>query len=89
MAEKERKQRLVEIYNKVDPNSKVTHAGQKFKKSDILLSDRKLMFEGVATLQQSRNRTLQVNVIVLSDMLFFLYENNQKFYFHHPEGKVS
>ena len=88
MAEKERKQRLVEIYNKVDPKSTVMHAGRKFKKSDILLSDRKLMFEGVATLQQSRNRTLQVNVIVLSDMLFFLHENSQKFYFITPEGKV-
>ena len=89
MAEKERKQRLLDIYNKVDPKSTLTLSGKKFKKSDILLSDRKLMFEGVATLQQTRNRSLQVNVIVLSDILFFLHENNQKLYFISPEGKVS
>lgn len=89
VAEKERKQRLFEIYNKVDPKSTLTQNGRKFKKSDILLADRKLMFEGVATLQQTRNRNLQVNVIVLSDILFFLHENNQKFYFISPEGKVN
>ena len=89
VAEKERKQRLLDIYNKVDPKSTLTLSGKKFKKSDILLSDRKLMFEGVATLQQTRNRNLQVNVIVLSDILFFLHENNQKLYFISPDGKVS
>jgi hypothetical protein len=88
VAEKERKQRLFEIYNRVDPKSTLMHNGRKFKKSDILLSDRRLMFEGVATLQQSRNRSLQINVIVLSDILFFLHENNQKFYFITPENKV-
>ena len=89
VAEKERKLRLFEIYNKVDPKSTLTQNGKKFKKSDILLFDRKLMFEGVATLQQTRNRSLQVNVIVLSDILFFLHENNQKLYFITPEGRVS
>ena len=47
------------------------------------------MFEGVANLQQSKNQMIQVNVIVLSDILFFLQENNQKFYFFTPEGKPS
>lgn len=89
VAEKERKARLFEIYNKVDPKSTLTQNGRKFKKSDILLADRKLMFEGVATLQQTRNRSLQVNVILLTDILFFLHENNQKFYFISPEGKPS
>ena len=94
MAEKERKQRLFEIYNKIDPKANLVQlgTGRKFKKSDILLADRKLMFEGKATLQQARNRTQEVNVIVLSDILFFLHENNQKFYFCSPDilgGKVN
>lgn len=89
VAEKERKGRLFEIYNRVDPKSTLMYNGRKFKKSDILLADRRLLFEGVATLQQTRNRSLQVNVVLLSDILFFLHENNQKFYFISPEGKVS
>ena len=49
MAEKERKQRLFEIYNKIDPKANLVQlgTGRKFKKSDILLADRKLMFEGM------------------------------------------
>jgi len=94
VAEKERKHRLFEIYNKIDPKANLVQlgTGRKFKKSDILLADRKLMFEGKATLQQARNRTQEVNVIVLSDILFFLHENNQKFYFCSPDilgGKPS
>lgn len=46
VAEKERNGRLIEIYNKVDPKSTLTYNGKKFKKSDILSADRKLMFEG-------------------------------------------
>ena len=46
VAEKERKQRLFEIYNKIDPKANLVQHGRKFKKSDILLADRKLMFEG-------------------------------------------
>ena len=36
VAEKERAQRLLEIYNRMDARSHVVHDGKKFKKSDIL-----------------------------------------------------
>ena len=36
VAEKERAQRLLEIYNRMDARSHVYHDGKKFKKSDIL-----------------------------------------------------
>ena len=36
VAEKERAQRLLEIYNRMDARSHVVHEGKKFKKSDIL-----------------------------------------------------
>ena len=89
VAEKERNGRLIEIYNKIDIKSSLTYNGKKFKKSDLLSLDRKLMFEGLANMQQSRSRSLQVIVIVLSDILFFLHENNQKYYFMTPENKPS
>ena len=88
VAEKERKQRLLEIYHRVDPKSTIMYNGRKFKKSDILSASRRLMFEGVGTLQQSRGRTLQVIMVVLSDIVIFLQENNQKYYFITPENKV-
>ena len=50
VAEKERAQRLLEIYNRMDARSHVTHDGRKFKKSDILLEGRKLLFEGLCSL---------------------------------------
>ena len=50
VAEKERGQRLLEVYNRMDARSHVSHDGKKFKKSDILLENRKLMFEGVGNL---------------------------------------
>lgn len=89
VAEKERKQRLLEIYHRVDPKSTIMFNGRKFKKSDILSSSRRLMFEGVGTLQQSRGRLMQVIIVVLSDIVIFMQENNQKYYFITPENKVS
>lgn len=63
--------------------------GRKFKKSDVLAASRKLMFEGTGMLQQGKNsRQLPITVVVLSDILFFLQESNQKYYFFSPEGKV-
>ena len=88
VATKEREQRLVEICSKLDPKSTLLHNGKKYRKSDLSLEDRKLMFEGVALLHQ-RKGSLQVNVIVLSDYMFFLQENNGKFYFASPEGKSA
>lgn len=78
VAEKERGQRLIEIYNRLDAKSFLSVDGRKFKKSDFLLDNRKLLFEGVATLVNPAvnlnagsgrgNRSpapLLVNVIVL------------------------
>lgn len=88
MAEKERKARLLEIYHKLDAKSTIVYKGKKFKKSDILMGNRRLMFEGVGTLTQSKNRSILVNIVVLSDIFIFLQESNQKYYFITPENKV-
>lgn len=94
VAAKERHSRLLEIYNKLDPKHSITFNGRKFKKSDFFLPtvsghDRKLMFEGKASMQVSRSRTLEVIVVVLSDILFFLQETNQKYSFIHLENKPN
>ena len=44
VAEKERKLRLIEVYNKIDAKSATTYRNKKFKKSDLLSSSRRLMF---------------------------------------------
>ena len=101
VAEKERGQRLLEIYNRMDARSYVTHEGKKFKKSDILSENRKLLFEGVGNLlspallpnttggkgNRSPAPSLLINILVLSDVVIFLQETNQKYNFVTPEGK--
>ena len=44
VAEKEKEDRKLEIYNKVEAKSFTVHRGNKFKKSDILSDNRKLRF---------------------------------------------
>jgi A-kinase anchor protein 13 len=46
-------------------------------------------FEGVAMLMQGRGKMQLVLVIVLSDVLFFLLENNHKYSFFTPDNKVT
>ena len=76
------------------------HEGKKFKKSDILSENRKLLFEGVGNLlspalvppntggkgNRSPAPSLPVNILVLSDVVIFLQENNQKYNFVTPES---
>jgi A-kinase anchor protein 13 len=54
LAEKERKLRLTEVYNKIDAKSATIYKNKKFKKSDLLSSNRRLMFEGVDYLNHAR-----------------------------------
>ncbi|KAK2718344.1 hypothetical protein QYM36_005602 [Artemia franciscana] len=87
VAEKEREERLLDIYNKIDAKSATAYKGTKFKKSDLLSGNRKLMFEGVAVLSNARGKVQVATVVVLSDVIFFLLENNQKFHFFAQDGK--
>ncbi|XP_044739376.1 rho guanine nucleotide exchange factor 18 isoform X3 [Chrysoperla carnea] len=89
VAEKEKEDRKLEIYNRIDAKSYTTHRGTKFKKSDILQGNRALRFEGFAMLMQGRGKMQAVMVIVLSDVLFFLQENSHKYSFFTPENKAG
>ncbi|XP_030746560.1 rho guanine nucleotide exchange factor 2-like isoform X2 [Sitophilus oryzae] len=89
VAEKEKEDRKLEIYHRIDAKSFTIHRGHKFKKSDILQGNRSLKFEGVAMLMQGRGKMQVVLVIVLSDVLFFLQENSHKYSFFTPDNKAG
>ncbi|XP_039749048.1 rho guanine nucleotide exchange factor 28 isoform X5 [Pararge aegeria] len=89
VAAKEREDRKLEIYHRIDAKSFANFRGRKFKKSDILQGNRSLTFEGVATLMQGRSKMQTLLVIVLTDVLFFLHDNNNKYTFFTPDNKTG
>ncbi|CAH1126288.1 unnamed protein product [Ceutorhynchus assimilis] len=89
VAEKEKEDRKLDIYHRIDAKSFTIHRGHKFKKSDILQGNRSLKFEGVAMLMQGRAKMQIVLVIVLTDVLFFLQENSNKYSFFTPDNKAG
>ncbi|CAH1716615.1 rho guanine nucleotide exchange factor 18 isoform X3 [Aphis gossypii] len=88
VAEKEKEDRKLEIYNRMEAKSYTNFRGRKFKKSDLLSENRRLRFEGTAWLMQRHAKTqmVMVNVIVMTDVLFFILENNHKYTFFMPES---
>ncbi|XP_050541691.1 rho guanine nucleotide exchange factor 18 isoform X2 [Daktulosphaira vitifoliae] len=88
VAEKEKEDRKLEIYNRLEAKSFTNFRGRKFKKSDLLSENRRLRFEGTAWLMQrhSKMQMVMVNVIVMTDVLFFILENNHKYTFFMPES---
>ncbi|XP_017892882.1 rho guanine nucleotide exchange factor 2 isoform X2 [Ceratina calcarata] len=89
VADKEREDRKLEIYHKIDAKSFATYRGVKFKKSDIMAFNRILKFEGTAYLMQGRGKMTAIVVVVLSDILFFLAERDQKYTFFVPDNKAG
>lgn len=45
-------------------------------------------FEGSAILFPQKGKPTAVQVVVLSDLVFFLLDNNGKYYFYSPDSKV-
>lgn len=64
------------------------YRGNKFKKSDILASNRNLKFEGTACLMQGSRKMTHVVVVCLTDVLFFL-TGEQKYVFFVPDNKAG
>ncbi|XP_059614872.1 rho guanine nucleotide exchange factor 18 isoform X2 [Phlebotomus argentipes] len=89
VADKEMEERRLNIFTKIDAKSYAMYKDEKFKKSNVMVSNRKLKFEGVATLMQGRSKMQTVMVVVLSDCLFFLQENSTKYTFFTPENKAG
>lgn len=89
VAEKEKETRLLQLYNRIDAKSTAQLAGKKFRKSDLLCNGRKLQFETMCSYQSSRSRAIDCTLIILSDVLVFLQDTNQKYHFFSPDNKVS
>ena len=59
-----------------------------FQKSDLLSSNRKLRHEGELLWKSARGKLTEIHAVLLTDVLIFLQENNQKFTFASQDNKV-
>ncbi|NXG09936.1 AKP13 protein, partial [Sakesphorus luctuosus] len=76
----EKKMRLGEIYNRTDSKSIMRmKSGQMFARED--LRHRKLIRDGPVSLKTAAGRLKEVQAVLLSDMLVFLQEKDQKYVF--------
>lgn len=92
VAEKQKEDRHLDIFKRIDAKSTTTYKKDKFRKSDIIGSNRKLKFEGVASLILNGRVKMQMQnviVVVLTDCLFFLQETSQKYQFCSPDPKAG
>jgi len=92
VAEKELRERQLEIYGRVDAKSFAIYKNKPFRKTELgVESRRRLKFDGLATLMQGRAKTQLVLVVVLTDCLCFLSENSghNKYSFFTPEHKAG
>ncbi|KAJ8029004.1 Rho guanine nucleotide exchange factor 18 [Holothuria leucospilota] len=86
--EHEKWQRLIDIYNKIEARATAPMKnGKKFKKSDLLSNNRKFIKEGELFWKSARGRLTEVHVVIISDLLLLLSENNQKYTFASQDSK--
>ncbi|XP_030587072.1 A-kinase anchor protein 13-like isoform X2 [Archocentrus centrarchus] len=79
--EQEKKRRLKEVYSRTDSKSIMRmKSGQMFAKED-LIRGRKLLHDGALQLKNSAGRLKDVHAMLLSDVLVFLQEKDQKYVF--------
>ncbi|CAK6978516.1 A-kinase anchor protein 13 isoform X2 [Scomber scombrus] len=79
--EQEKKKKLREVYSRTDSKSIMRmKSGQMFAKED-LIRGRKLLHDGALQLKNSAGRLKDVHAMLLSDVLVFLQEKDQKYVF--------
>ncbi|XP_078672046.1 uncharacterized protein LOC144911668 isoform X5 [Branchiostoma floridae x Branchiostoma belcheri] len=84
-----RQQKLLEIYNRLEKGHATFKNGRKFRRDDLLHNHRKLIHEGVVGWKNARGTVKEVTAVVLSDMLLFLHENNQRYSFYSQDQKSA
>ncbi|XP_074090245.1 A-kinase anchor protein 13 isoform X2 [Macrotis lagotis] len=88
VANYEKKIRLTEIYTKTDSKSIMRmKSGQMFAKED--LKRKKLVRDGSLFLRNSAGRLKEVQAILLTDLLIFLQEKDQKYVFASLDQKST
>ncbi|NWI92265.1 AKP13 protein, partial [Pitta sordida] len=84
----EKKMRLSEIYSRTDSKSIMRmKSGQMFARED--LRHRKLIRDGPVSLKNAAGRLKEVQAVLLSDMLVFLQEKDQKYVFASLDQKST
>uniref|UniRef100_A0A8C8R8T1 A-kinase anchoring protein 13 n=1 Tax=Pelusios castaneus TaxID=367368 RepID=A0A8C8R8T1_9SAUR len=84
----EKKTRLCEIYTRTDSKSIMRmKSGQMFARED--LRRRKLIRDGPVSLRNAAGRLKEVQAVLLSDMLIFLQEKDQKYVFASLDQKST
>ncbi|XP_061227302.1 A-kinase anchor protein 13 isoform X19 [Neopsephotus bourkii] len=84
----EKKMRLGEIYSRTDSKSIMRmKSGQMFARED--LRHRKLIRDGPVSLKNAAGRLKEVQAVLLSDMLVFLQEKDQKYVFASLDQKST
>ncbi|KAL3866273.1 hypothetical protein ACJMK2_043581 [Sinanodonta woodiana] len=89
VADYERQLRLKEIHQKLDSKSTSVYRGKKFKKSDLLAQGRRLVYEGTVGWRNARGKTTEVIAVLLTDVMFFMQESNQKYNFFSADNKYG
>ncbi|KAM6257413.1 A-kinase anchor protein 13 isoform 2-T2 [Porphyrio hochstetteri] len=88
VSEYEKKMRLDEIYSRTDSKSIMRmKSGQMFARED--LRHRKLIRDGPVSLKSTAGRLKEVQAVLLSDMLIFLQEKDQKYVFASLDQKST
>ncbi|XP_046354756.2 A-kinase anchor protein 13-like isoform X3 [Haliotis rufescens] len=80
-------EKLVEIQSRIDSRATTVFKGKKFKRQDITLRGRKLVHTGLIGWKSARGRIVDLLAIVLTDLIFFVQESNQKYTFFVQDGK--
>lgn len=94
VAERNMEDRHMDIYQRIDGKSVIEYKNAEFRKADVTRMDRRLKFEGQATLvmatpQNSKVNEALVTVLVLTDVLIFLRETSQKYAFFAPSNQAG
>ncbi|XP_077088637.1 rho guanine nucleotide exchange factor 18a isoform X2 [Siphateles boraxobius] len=86
----EKATRLRDLSIKLEPKSqvKMTH-GRVFRREDMVQGKRKLLHEGMLNWRLTSNKSKDVLVLLLSDVLLLLLEKDQKLTFASLDGKPA
>ncbi|CAM4590135.1 unnamed protein product [Leuciscus chuanchicus] len=86
----EKATRLRDLSSKLEPKSqvKMTH-GRVFRREDMVQGNRRLLHEGMLNWRLTSNKSKDVLVLLLSDVLLLLLEKDQRLTFASLDGKPA
>ncbi|XP_055057581.2 rho guanine nucleotide exchange factor 18a isoform X1 [Misgurnus anguillicaudatus] len=86
----EKAARLRDLSSKLEPKSQVKMAhGRVFRREDMVVGERRLLYEGMLNWRSTSNKSKDVLVLLLSDVLLLLLEKDQRLTFASLDGKPA